>query len=87
VSLLIISFLSSRCAVSVLNEIHDAVKKRIPADAQALCKGDRISAWIKNRATDVKRIYKDADELQEHRRKLTNVVEEFKVRERGITLT
>jgi hypothetical protein len=70
----------------VLDDIHNAVKKRIPSDAQALRRRDRISAWFKHTSTDVKRIYKDADELQEHHRKLTNVVEGFKVRERGINL-
>jgi hypothetical protein len=42
-------------------------------------KRDRVTAWIRNKSTDAKKSYKDPKELQEMRRKLQNVVDEFTV--------
>jgi hypothetical protein len=65
---------------SVLREIYEAIAKRIPSHPAPVRKRDRVSTWIRNKATDAKRMNKDADELQDMRRKLQNVIDEFTVR-------
>jgi hypothetical protein len=75
------AWLSPLCATgSVLKEIDDTVKKRLPSHPEPVRKRDRLSTWVRKTATDVKRVRKDAEELHEMQEKLKVVVEKFTVR-------
>jgi hypothetical protein len=67
-------------ASSVLREIHEVITKRISSQTAPVRKRDRVSTWIRSKAIDAKRMAKDADELQDMRRKLQNVIDAFTVR-------
>jgi hypothetical protein len=77
----VLAWLSPLCATgSVLKEIDDTVKKRLPSHPEPVRKRDRLSTWVRRTATDVKRVKKDAEELHEMQEKLQVVVEKFTVR-------
>jgi hypothetical protein len=63
----------------VLKEIEAAVDKRLHFDPEPLRKRDRLIASFQKKAQDVKRRYKDADELEAMRQQLKNVVDGFTV--------
>jgi hypothetical protein len=72
----------------LLEEIRTAVRKRTEPDldgpdtdsppASGAC--GRISTWLCNTATDVRRITADGDDLDQMEAKLQAVVQEFNVR-------
>jgi hypothetical protein len=64
---------------SVLQEIEAAVHERLPSDPEPVQKRARLADSIRKKATDLKRRYKDPQELEELRRKLQNVVDSFTV--------
>jgi hypothetical protein len=64
---------------SVLKEIEAAVHERLPSDPEPVSKRARLADSIRKKATDLKRRYKDPQELEELRRKLQNVVDSFTV--------
>jgi hypothetical protein len=66
-------------ATSVLKEIDVAVKKRLHSDHKPVRKLDRFVASIRMKAKELKRMYKDPDELDELRRNVQNVVDGFTV--------
>jgi hypothetical protein len=75
------AWLSPLCATgSVLKDLDDTVKKRLPSHPEPVRKRDRLSTWVRKTATDVKRVKKDAEELHEMQEKLQVVVEKFTVR-------
>jgi hypothetical protein len=63
----------------VLKEIEAAVHERLPSDPGPVHKRARLADSIRKKATDLKRRYKDPQELEELRRKLQNVVDSFTV--------
>jgi hypothetical protein len=67
-------------ATSVLEDIKAAVDNRFPSDPDPpIRKRDRLFALICRRAKDVRRMYKDPDEVEELRQKFQDVVDKFKV--------
>jgi hypothetical protein len=67
-------------ATSVLRVIEAAVDKRLSSDQDPpVRKRDRLFALICRRAKDVRRMYKDPDELEELGQKFQNVMDKFKV--------
>jgi hypothetical protein len=81
-----VSAAPSRCPLtvdprsnSVLKEIEAAVLERLPSDPGPVHKRARLTDSIRKKATDLKRRYKDPQELEELRRKLQNVVDSFTV--------
>jgi hypothetical protein len=64
---------------SVLKEIEAAVHERLPSDPEPVRKRARLLDPIRRKATDLKRRYKDPQELEELRRKLQNVVDSLTV--------
>jgi hypothetical protein len=63
----------------VLKEIKAAVLERLPSDPGPVHKRARLADSVRKKATDLKRRYKDPQELEELRRKLQNVVDSFTV--------
>jgi hypothetical protein len=63
----------------VLKEIEVAVRERLPSDPEPVQKRARLANSVRKKATDLKRRYKDPQELEELRRKLQNVVDSFTV--------
>jgi hypothetical protein len=56
------------------------IQQRTASDPGAVRKHDRVPSWIQNKASDKIRTRKDTDELEEIRRKVQNLVDEFTVR-------
>jgi hypothetical protein len=71
-----LSYLSRR----VLEEIQVVVEKRLPSTTPPTRKRDKISGWLRKTGKDVFLSEKIEEEIQEMRRKLQEVVEEFEVR-------
>jgi hypothetical protein len=66
--------------LSVLENIHAAIKSRLPTSIEPKSRSDRLLKWARSIRREAKAMSTDQGEIAEMRRKLQEVVVEFEVR-------